>query len=271
MCYNQTKQKPMNEKQLLTKITLPTVFINTLVGLSSGLLGTMVLGLILLLTWSIVGDVLIPTNQQTTSEFGEILSHKENTHPLFLSVVILAIFMASLAANILKTILSTSLEERHTSPATALTHVGVGNVVLLLMMIPVYITISGQYGATGVAIVALIHSCLSAIFSVLTLELTSIRKYILVCLYGVIFGLVLFFVSFNIFGNNSPTIMAFVALPLLLGMMSLGQGLTQLLYFWFAETYANDFLDLDKQYGSDYGRDEVVVEKDDFSEEFGEF
>ena len=65
--------------------------------------------------------------------------------------------------------------------------------------------------------------------------------------------------------------MAFVALPLLLGMMSFGQGLTQLLYFWFADTYGNDFLDIEKRFGTDYGRDEVVEEKDDFNEEFGEF
>ena len=90
-------------------------------------------------------------------------------------------------------------------------------------------------------------------------------------MYGVLVGLIFFFLSFIIFGNNSPTIMAFVALPLLLGMMALGKGLTQLIYFWFADAYGNDFLDIEKRFGTDYGREEVVEEKDDFSEEFGEF
>lgn len=261
----------MNEKQILSKMTLPNVFFYTLVGLSSGLLGTMVLGLILLLTWSIVGDVLMPTNQQTTTEFGEILSHKQNTHPLFLSVVIWGVFMATLAANILHTILITSIEERYTARATCLTQVGMGNVIILLLILPVYIMVSSKYGANGVAIAALIHSTLSVIFSTLTLEIINLKKYILVTMYGVMAGLILFFFCFIVFGNNSPTVMAFVALPLLLGMMAFGKGLTQLIYFWFTDTYGNDFLEVDKRFGSDYGRDEVVTEKDDFSEEFGEF
>jgi len=261
----------MDEKQILTKINLPSVFVGSLVGFAAGLLGTMVLGLILLLTWSIVGDVLMPTVDQTTSEFGEILSHRQNTHPLFLSVVILGVFLATLAANILKTFLNTSIEEKYTAQATCITHVGIGNVVVLLMMIPVYIVVSGNYGATGVAIVALIHSCLSAILSVLTLDLISLKKYVLLSVYGLMSGMVLFFLSFNMFGGNNPTVLAFVALPLLLGTMSLGQGLFQLLYFWFADTYGNDFLDIDKRFGSDYGREEVVEENDEFSEEFGQF
>lgn len=261
----------MNEKQILAKINLPNVFVSTLVGLAAGLLGTMVLGMILLLTWSIVGDVLMPTTEQATSEFGEILSHRQNTHPLFLSVVILGVFMATLAANILKTFLVTSIEEKYTARATCLTHVGIGNVVVLLMMIPVYILVSGNFGATGVAIVALIHSCISAIFSVLTIELISLRTYVLLSLYGMVCGMVIFFMTFNLFGGSNPTILAFVSLPLLLGSMSLGQGLFQLLYFWFADTYGNDFVDIDKRFGSDYGREEVVEENDEFSEEFGQF
>jgi hypothetical protein len=261
----------MNETQILTKMTLPNVFVNTLVGLASGLLGTMVLGLILLLTWSIVGEVLVPTDQQTTTAFGEIVSHQQNTHPLFLSVVIWAVFMASLAANILQTLLITSMEERYTARAPGSTQVAVGNVIMLVLTIPIYVMVSNQYGATGVAVGALLHTTMSVIFSTLTLEILTLKKYILVSLYGHMFGLVLFFICFSIFGNNNPTIMAFVALPLLLGAMSFGQGITQLIYFWFADTYGNDFLDIEKRFGTDYGRAEVVEDKDDFSEEFGDF
>lgn len=260
----------MNEKQLLTKITLPNVFINTLVGFAAGLLGTMVLGLILLLTWSIVGEVLAPTNQQVTSQLGEVLTHKQNTHPLFLSVVIWAVFMATLAANILQTVLISAIEERYTARATSLTQISIGNVIILLLMIPVYLMVSGQYGATGVAIAALIHCTLTVIFSVLAMEIIALKRYMLVSVYGLMVGLVLFFLCFNIFGNNNPTIMAFVALPLLLGMTAFGSGLTQLIYFWFADTYGNDFLDIEKRFGADYGREEMIEEKDDFNQEFGE-
>ncbi len=81
----------------------------------------------------------------------------------------------------------------------------------------------------------------------------------------------MFFICFSFFGNNNPTVMAFVALPLLLGNISFGQGITHLIYFWFADTYGNDFLDIEKRFGADYGRAEVVEDKDDFSEEFGDF
>jgi len=242
---------------------------NTVIGMGSGLFGTMVLGLILLLTWSIVGEVLAPTAQQATSEFGETLNYKRDTHPLFLSVVILAIFLATLVSNILHTILVSSIEERHSSRATNITHVSAGNVILLVFMIPVYLLISKHYGATGVAFGALIHSILTVVFSSLSIEIIALKRYTLVTLYGGMAGLVLFFIAINLFSLSNPTVLAFILLPLLLGMMTLGSGLTQLVYFWFADAYNNDFLDREKRFGSDYGRQEEVIETD-FNQEFGE-
>lgn len=261
----------MDEKRLLTKINLPRVFVNTIIGMGSGLLGTIVLGLILLLTWSIVGEVLMPTSHQATNEFGEVLSHKQETHPLFLSVVIWAVFMAALAANILRTVLVSVLEEHYTARATSITQVSVGNILLLLFMIPVYLLVSSNYGAGGVAFAALAHCVLSVLFSYLAMDVLALKRYLLVSLHGNMAGLVLFFVSISAFSLENPTILAFVSLPLLLGMMSLGNGLTHLIYFWFADAYGNDILDSEKRFGNDYGRKEEPAEvKDDFSQEFGE-
>lgn len=262
----------MEEKQLLANINLPRVFLNTLLGFGSGLLGVMVLGLILLITWSIVGEVLLPTNQQATNEFGEILNHKQETHPLFLSVVILAVFMATLVANILRTILVNAIEERYKASATSLTQVSAGNIVILLLMIPVYLMISDNYGAAGVASAALVHCIVTALFSFLALEIIALKRYLFISLYGVLVGLSFFLMSLNLFNPENPTIMAFVALPLLLAFMALGTGITQLVYFWFTDAYGNDFLDSDKRFGSDYGeKSQSVTERvDDFSQEFGE-
>lgn len=260
----------MNEKQLLTKANLPKVFVNALVGFASGLLGTMVLGMVLLLTWSVVGEVLSPTNQQVTNEFGQVLSHKENTHPLFLSVIICGVFLAILAATMLQTVLISAIEERYTAKATSITQVATANVIILLIMIPVYLSVSGQYGATGVAVGAMIHCTMTVMMSILAIDILALKRYTLLSLYGVMVGLVFFFLSFNLFSANNPTLLAFVALPLLLGLTSLGGGLTQLVYFWFADTYGNDFLDTEKRFGADYGQAEIPEEVDNFSEEFGE-
>ena len=260
----------MNEKQLLTKGTLPNVFVNTLMGFAAGMLGTMVMGLILLLTWSIVGEVLAPTNQQVTNELGEVLTHKQNTHPLFLSVIIWAVFMATLAANVLQTVLFCNMDERYNNKATTLTQVAVGNVLMLLVMIPIYLVVSSKYGAAGVGVAALIHSTLTVMFSALAMELLSLKRYTLVSVYGIIFGLAFFFLSLNVFSTEKPTLMALSALPLLLGMMTFGRGIFQLVYFWFAETYANDFLDIEKRFGADYGQAEEPEAPDDFSQEFGD-
>ncbi len=250
----------MDEKQQLAEVTLSKVFLKFALGLGSGGVGTIVLGIVLLLTWSVVGEVLLPTTYQTVNEFGEVLTHREETHPLFLSVVILAVFLATLVANLFHCMISSTVESKYFRKSTNLTQAFLGNLCILFLFIPIYIISSGVYGAPGVALTALAHAIIASMFTFLALEILSTRRYLLVSLYGFITGLALFFIVMNMIGFGNPTIVTFLALPLLLGNIGAGSGISQMFYYWLQETYHNDFLDSEKRFGGDYGEKEEIEE-----------
>ncbi len=252
----------MNQTQ--TKTELSDIFQRSFVGVAAGLLGFLVLGGVLLAFWSVLGDTLAPTQENLVNEYGEVV---QNTHPLFLAIVIMAVFLASVTANSSYVFLSSILDDRYASlRATNLTQVFFGNIVLLLVFIPVYIVASNGYGAAGVAFVAGAQAVLSALFSFMAVEIISAFKSTLVSLYGVILGLAIFFLMMNLIGSSNPTIMSLVALPALLGSIGMGSGIASMFYEWTVASYGSEFLDPEKRYGADYGKAEKVDEDDDLTE-----
>ncbi len=257
------------EKRYLNQTTLSRVFLRFGLGFGAGGVGTIVLGIVLLFTWSIVGDVLMPTSYQIQNEFGETLSHKEQTHPLFLSIVVLAVFLATLVSNLFYCTISSTVEEKYKSTTTNLTQVFLGNVVILVLFIVVYLIASSKYGALGVALTALAHAVMTTIFTFMSLEILSTRAYLLVSLYGSMLGIALFLMCLNFIGGGNPTILTFLTLPILMSMVAGGSGIVQMFYSWLQENYNNDFLHTDKRFGTDYGREENIDEIDilDFDED----
>ena len=245
----------MDERKLLAQVNLSTVFLRFFGGFGAGMVGTIILGIILLLTWGIVGNVLAPTANQVVEQIGTGIVLKQQSHPLFLSIVILAVFLATLVSNLSYTLVSSVTEERYENRTTNLTQAFLGNLVILLVLIPVYLMSSNLYGSAGVGITAMTHVCLASIFCFLAMEALSQTRYMLLSLYGMITGLAIFAAAMNVLGSSSPTILTLTALPFLLGSIGAGSAMAQMFYHWTQKTYGTDVLDSDKRFGEDYGQD----------------
>lgn len=245
----------MEEPKLIEEVDLSTVFLRFFSGFGAGMAGTIVLGIILLLTWEIVGDVLAPTANQMIEQIGTGIILKKQSHPLFLSIVILAVFLATLVSNLSYTLVSSVTEEKYQNRTTNLTQAFLGNLVILLVFVPVYLLSSNLYGSFGVGITGMAHVCLASIFCFLAMEILSQTRYLLLSLYGVVTGLAIFAVAMNIIGSSSPTILTLTALPFLLGCIGAGSAIAQMFYGWVQKTYGTDMLDSDKRFGEDYGQD----------------
>ncbi len=234
------------------------IFLRFFAGFGAGLAGTMVWGLILFLFWSVVGDVLSPSDVET-SEFGITLTVKK-THPLFLYVMVFAVFMATLVANLSHSFIMSVMEERYHARSTTLTHVFFGSLIILFFFLPAYMLGAGMFGPTGIGVAALLHIVCTALFAFFVLEIVAGTKHLLVHVYGAILGIALFFFIGNVLAGGNTTIASFLLLPLLLGVFGGGNGIAEGVYHWISQTYSNDFLHTEKVYGGDYGQDEDVAD-----------
>jgi len=245
----------MDERKLLNEVNLSTVFLRFFSGFGAGMVGTIILGIIFFLTWGIVGEALAPTANQLVEDINTGVVLKKESHPLFLAIVILAVFLATLIANLSYSLVSSVIEEKYTNRTTNLTQTFLGNLVILLLLIPVYMIASGLYGSFGVGITGMLHICLASMFSFLAMEILSQSKYLLLSLYGMITGMALCVFMMNIIGNINETILSLTALPMLLGSIGAGSAIAQMFYCWTQKTYGSDILDSQKRFGDDYGQD----------------
>ncbi len=230
-------------------------------GFGAGLVGTIVWGLILFLSWSIVGDVLSPSDVQT-NEFGIKLSVPK-MHPLFIYIVIFAVFLATLAASIAYVFIFSTLEERYVAKATAITHVFFAGLLFVFLMIPVYIVAAKLWGPVGIAASAMLHAVILALFTFFVLEIIRNTKHLLVHLYGAVLALVLFFFFGTMLTKGTPAIVSFLTLPFLLGMFGTGNGVAEAVYHWFYQSYGNDVLNSERLFGADYAEeDEEPIDPD---------
>ncbi len=230
------------------------IFFRFIAGFFSGVIGTVILGLILFLTWSIVGDTLNqPTDLNPTIG---IQLDRPPAHPLFVYIVVFGVFIASLLSNISYTIGMNMLEEKYENRATSITQVFLSSVIILIIFLPAYIFANASFQVPGVAFAAILHTGFCAIFTYIVLETLTQTKYLLVRIYGIILGIAMFFVLESILLDTKATIAIFLSLPFLHGLLGMGNGISEGVYHWFFKTYANDFLHSERRFGQDYGVDE---------------
>ncbi|MCF7830579.1 hypothetical protein K9M41_01095 [Candidatus Gracilibacteria bacterium] len=228
-----------------------SLFSRFIIGFGAGFLGTVVLGIIIFLTWEIVGDTLSAT-EVAQSEFGVGLQ-KDKAHPLFLSIITLAIFLSTLVANLSHVFLSTIVDAKFKRRSTTLTQVFFGNLVILFLMLPIHLLASRELGPNGMAVSGVLHVILSTFFSTFVLEALHQSKYLIVNVYGTVLGIILFFFLNLMFLNANPAMMVLLVLPLLFSMIALGNRIAELFYAWLCRNYGTDFLNIDTKFGEDYG------------------
>jgi hypothetical protein len=248
----------MQKNDFQTQASLSSIFFRGLGGFFSGLSGAVVLGLVLFVSWPIVEDTFVVTQ---TNQMGAV-DPQPHMHPLFMSVVLMGVFLSSLIANIVYSMVNSMMLERYSFRSTILTHVFFGNLVILLLFVPVYLSAS-SYGPLAIEIIALSHATITALFTFFVLEILSTSPYIFVSLYGGILGLILFLFFGVTMIDGNAAIVSFLALPFLLLSLNVGSTITEMFYAWFNQTYGVDFLDTKKRYGQDYGRPEKPDQNDD--------
>jgi hypothetical protein len=239
------------KKTLLKPISLLDIFIRFFSGFGAGVTGSIISLIILFLGWSIVGSAISPTDLPV-NEFG-ISVAPEATHPLFTYFVILAVFLGILASSVSYVLISTLISEHYSFRTTLLTDVFFGNLILLVLMIPLYTVVNAKFGYMSIGISAGLHATLSALLSFFTLEIINWSKYLMVNLYGIILGFIIFSIV-SILSFSDKTVFAFFILPFLFGFLSMGNALAQSIYEWFYKTYGNDFLNIETRFGDDYGK-----------------
>lgn len=230
------------------RISFPVLLLKLLAGVAGGGIGALILLVVSVLAATIIAPLTSPTEAA------------EEISPVFVFVVSIMAFLACTASDILSVLfLSLTEREKYTKTATAIYHIFILNVVLFILMVPVYFIATSAKVELAIFIIAL-HVIISAQASSLIMEIVSNSKYSLIGLYGVTFSIVISTaILFGLYGGNSPAIVLFTALPIVWGSIALVYGIFSMIYGWIVELYDKDFLSLESDYGADYGK---VVESE---------
>ncbi len=233
------------------------------IGVAAGVVGTLVLGFIMLATWGIVGPSF--GAETVINEFG-IASEERAVHPMFLWFAVLAMFLSGLGANLLFVILLTVTEAKYEHRATAITHVFSGMIFFLVLALPVYLLASGMFGPEGIAVAALLHAVCMTLLTGLLLEILHGRHHLMVSAYGFTLGLMLFGVGYFVLArvtDVAPAALVLGLYPLLLGLLHGGNAAAEGMYHALYEAYGSDFLDVRSRFGSDYSESQSADEAEE--------
>ncbi len=242
--------------------SLSTVFLRFLIGFGAGFVGSLILGTILLFSWSIVGEALSSVSIAENDFTIDLAT--SNTHPLFLSLIVLAFFLSILTATLMYGFLIPTIEESYKFRSTILSQVFFGNLVFLFLMIPIYIITKKIFFTNGVAAIGALHSIIVSVFTFSIIELLNEKKYLLVRLYGGLLGILLLIFFTVIFLKENTTFLIFLMLPITLGLLGTGNACMEIFYQWLYLNYGIDFLSTKTRFDTDYSE---KTDKETSSEE----
>ncbi len=238
-------------------MSFSTFLLKILSGVGGGLLGAVVLVVIFLITQS-----FIPSIQDINNEL--VIS------PIVVFLLMVMVFLSSSASSMLGVfLLGLTERDKYKRTSSTITQVFTVNLIIFLMMVPVYF-LTSSLGIDAVAYVVMLHMLIAAQVSVLILEIVSNYKYSLVGVYGTTFSLVfavaVLFTLANVLGN--APILIFLALPIVWVSMALIGSIVTMIYGWIARVYDKDFLSTQTMYGNDYGKEvesepEVLAEDEE--------
>lgn len=245
-----------------------TLVLKTFAGLGGGVAGMLILLLIFLGASTILQPAFNP-ELIGLSGMGE-----GGKSPLFIFVFMAMIFVTSLGANLLGSLFFTFVEhERYSRTATILYQIFFINLVAFVIMAPIYLLLDARGLMEMTGFLAGFHVLLSALASVMILEIIGNLRYAVVGVYGVIFALLaavgLIMVIFEFSGRN-PTFVLFASLPIIWTALGFVTVIVEMLYRWIWTLYGTDFLMSKTEFGVDYGEEEPeeVIKPDVSGSEF---
>lgn len=236
-------QDPTVDVGLPPKMSFLGLITRTFAGFGGGLAGTIILLIIYLLSASVIAPVLAPTEEAAA------------TSPLFTFVLMGMVFASVLAANLLSPFfISFTQKERYRNVTTALFQIFIANIVIFIILIPLYFISSGT-GLESISFAAGLQVSFSVLATALIFEIISSEKHALLGVYSSIFA-VLSGLAFNIIifqATQNATILLFVALPILWGGVGFVHAILVMLYHWAYSVWGVDFLSTTQKYSKDYG------------------
>ncbi len=239
-------------------VPLLVLLLRALGGIGGGIIGTAVVVVI-----SILGAGILQSALGTGSEDGSV-------HPLFVFVFIAMMFLGSLTSNLLGPLfLGLSDRQKYKALTTSLYQIFIANIVILIVLVPVYMIVSGLK-VEMLSSVAALQVVVSAFISALILEIIADHKYALLGVYSTAFsilvsaGIYFFFYSVS---SQQPIILLFLALPVIWGAIGIFSGLMGLVYEKVYRLYGIDFLSSAVKYGNDENYGVEPVEEDEEAEE----
>ncbi len=225
-------------------IQLLTVLLRTFGGLGGGIVGT---GLIIVIAFLGAGIL--------SSAFG-VSGEGVEVHPLFVFVFLAMMFVGSCAANVLGPLfIGLTDREKYTHLASSLYQIFIANIVILIVVAPVYMVVASLKPEL-IGGVAALQVVASAFASAMILEIVASYRYALLGVYAtalsvlVSSGVYFFFYGVSAAGTT-PIILLFVALPVMWTSIALFSGLLEWVYAWFYKVYGVDFLSSVMKYGAD--------------------
>lgn len=227
------------------------ILMRALGGVGGGLVGTALILVISLLASSVLQSAL------------GAQASEDGVHPLFVFVFLAMIFLSSATANLLGPLfIGLSEREKYRHLSTTLYQIFIANVVILILVAPLYVLMAGL-NLKMVAAVAALHIVLSTFSSALILEIIADYRYALLGVYSTVLAVLvssgISFLFYSLFKAN-PSFLLFPILPLLWFSIGFFNGLLGFLYGWIYKLYGTDFLSSAITYGADQ---EWISEKEE--------
>lgn len=241
-----------------SRISFGTFLLKLIAGAAGGFGGSLILLIIFVLASSVLSPVFTPVADTVAGT----ISVANQVSPIFTFILMMMVFLSSTVGNLVSVwLLGLTERGKYKRTASALYQVFTINMIIFLLMVPVYF-ITAATNITITAYAVALHIIVASQVSALILEIVSNYRYALVGVYGITFSiLVSAGVMFGLAGVvSSPQILLFAALPIIWISIAFVQSIFTMLYGWIARTYDKDFLSTQTVYGSDYG---VEVEADE--------
>jgi len=226
------------------KFTFLSLLTRTLAGVGGGIVGTVILLIIYMLSSSILQQVFMQQGEEAV-----------DISPLFTIVIMAMVFVSLLASNIFSPLfISFTQGERYKRVTTSLFQIFIVNVVIFVILIPSYL-FSTNVGTGSVFFTAGLQMALSVLASALIFEIISNYKYALLGLYSTIFAVLtaIVFSSMIYQTTGSTLVLLFLALPLLWGGVGFMFGIVGMIYEWIVSVWGVDYLATTQEYSKDYG------------------
>lgn len=222
------------ENSSASQTTFMHLIFKTLGGLGGGMVGT-VLAVVMFL---VASASLEPVLTRAAFEPTEV-------PPFFIFILMFMIFLSTLGSNLVGSLLLGLSEKfRYTKIGAALSQIFFLNLIMFVVLIPVYLIVS-KIELAFVSYVVGVHILISAQGSALVLEMVSNTKHAVVGIYATIlaslFASGIAFILYTVSGSNA-SILLFTIFPVLWISIGLMEGILELVYGAIVSATGKDFL-----------------------------